>query len=481
MTVAMPSSMASPLKRRKSGVGAPGSVGGVVQPRARSGRFPGEVVDRVRLPSPRDPPGRRQGDGPRRLPAARPVATPLADALGCVLAERRQRPRSRCRRSPTPRWTASPCGRRHRRGAGGAAGRRHGGGRRRAGQVAVGPGEAIRIMTGAPMPARRRRRRDGRADVRSPTTTPRSSSVAAVAAGNHVRPAGDDLRPGRRCSRPATVADAAATSACWPARRGARSRSCRRPRVGVLSTGDELVDGPAPLRAGPDPRLATGTRCSPLLAEAGCDAGRPRARSATTRPPSPRRSSARRRRCDALVTSGGVSMGDFDYVKVVLDRHRRRCGGCRSPSSRPSRWRSARSRRRRHRCRCSACPATRCRRWCRFELFARPGAAADDGHRHDASTARRVPARRRRAAAAAGPTARSTSSGWSPRYDEPTAAYHVRSPAARGRTSSPPWPPANALAVAARRRRRSAAGGRRVATGHGSSADRRRSGRSRPA
>src|SRR5206468_12807175 len=24
--------------------------------------------------------------------------------------------------------------------------------------------------------------------------------------------------------------------------------------------------------------------------------------------------------CDALVTSGGVSMGDFDYVKVVLDR-----------------------------------------------------------------------------------------------------------------------------------------------------------------
>ena len=45
--------------------------------------------------------------------------------------------------------------------------------------------------------------------------------------------------------------------------------------------------------------------------------------------------------CDAIVTSGGVSMGDYDVVKAVLVADRRHDAGCRSRSSRPSRSRSA--------------------------------------------------------------------------------------------------------------------------------------------
>ena len=86
------------------------------------------------------------------------------------------------------------------------------------------------------------------------------------------------------------------------------------------------------------------------------------------------------RDCDAICTSGGVSMGDYDYVKVVLDR----LGDMRwmQVAIKPAKpfafgvvERPAAGR-----CRCSGCPATRCRRWCRFELFARPALRRMMGH-----------------------------------------------------------------------------------------------------
>ena len=90
-----------------------------------------------------------------------------------------------------------------------------------------------------------------------------------------------------------------------------------RPRVGVCSTGDELVAS-GPLAAG----LIRDSNRPMLLAvleEAGCtpvDYGIARddeqALTATI--------SRAVDECDALVTSGAVSMGDFDFVKVVLER-----------------------------------------------------------------------------------------------------------------------------------------------------------------
>ena len=63
--------------------------------------------------------------------------------------------------------------------------------------------------------------------------------------------------------------------------------------------------------------------------------------------------------CDAVVTSGGVSMGDFDFVKAVLDR----IGDMRwmQVAIRPAKPLAAGHDRRgrRRRVRCSGCPATR--------------------------------------------------------------------------------------------------------------------------
>jgi molybdopterin molybdotransferase len=86
----------------------------------------------------------------------------------------------------------------------------------------------------------------------------------------------------------------------------------------VLSTGDELVSGSAPLRAG-QIRDSNRPTLLALVAQAGCDAVDlgsvvDDAVSITEA------FDAAAEGCDAVVTSGGVSMGDFDLVKVVLDQ-----------------------------------------------------------------------------------------------------------------------------------------------------------------
>ena len=97
-----------------------------------------------------------------------------------------------------------------------------------------------------------------------------------------------------------------------------RLRVIRRPVVGVISTGDELVDGPGALAPG-QIRDSNRVTLLAMLVESGFDTvdlGLVRDDEALIE-------AALRgavERCDALVTSGGVSMGDFDYVKAVLER-----------------------------------------------------------------------------------------------------------------------------------------------------------------
>jgi molybdenum cofactor synthesis domain-containing protein len=133
--------------------------------------------------------------------------------------------------------------------------------------------------------------------------------------GEHVRPAGDDIRVGQVVVDAGTVLN--------PAHLGVLAsvgvstvRVVRRPRVGVLSTGDELVEGNAPLRPG---QLRDSNRHT-LIAQAaadGCDVvdlGLVRDDKEAVAAVITRASED----CDALLTSGGVSMGDFDEVKAVL-------------------------------------------------------------------------------------------------------------------------------------------------------------------
>ncbi len=177
-------------------------------------------------------------------------------------------------------------------------------------------GEAARIMTGAPLP-------DG-ADAVCPVEQTRAGSgpatvgiLAPVGPGRHVRHPGEDVRQGDLVIDTGTLLS--------PAHLGLlaslgidRVRAVPRPTVGVLSTGDELTTLPGPPTAG---RIRDANRPALLaaLAEAGClpvDLG--------IVPDDGDRLAAAlldgARRCDALVTSGGVSVGDHDLTRLVLER-----------------------------------------------------------------------------------------------------------------------------------------------------------------
>ena len=180
--------------------------------------------------------------------------------------------------------------------------------------IPVGAGEAIRIMTGAPMP-------DGADAVMMVERTERDGDdgvlVHAVAfAGDHIRLPGGDLEAGQVVFTAGTVLGPAHIGVL--ASVGAHVVSVhRRIRVGVLSTGDELVEqgalAPGQIRDSNRPMLCA------LAAAAGAevvDLGLARddedlivsvLEDAFTR-------------CDAVLTSGGVSMGDYDFVKAALDR-----------------------------------------------------------------------------------------------------------------------------------------------------------------
>jgi molybdopterin molybdotransferase len=179
----------------------------------------------------------------------------------------------------------------------------------------LGAGEAIRIMTGAPIP-------DGADAVVMVEDTERIGDRGvrigrSVRSGNSVRTAGDDVQPGDLLFTAGTVITPAVVGVL--ASVNARTISAHpRSRVAVLSTGDELVEDGGPLRPGQiresNRRMLTG-----LLRETGCEV----VDFGTVADDEAALESVLRRAaddCDAIVTSGGVSMGDYDVVKAVLGR-----------------------------------------------------------------------------------------------------------------------------------------------------------------
>jgi len=181
--------------------------------------------------------------------------------------------------------------------------------------VAVGSGEAIRIMTGAPMP-------DGADAVvmvedteRVGETHVRVSRSAKVRDG--VRDAGSDVRAGETVFVRGTVLNAAGIGVL--ASVNARTvRAFPRARVALLSTGDELVVDGSPLRIG-QIRESNLTMLDSMIASTGCEV----INLGVVRDDEAELERVLRevtQRCDAIVTSGGVSMGDFDVVKAVLSK-----------------------------------------------------------------------------------------------------------------------------------------------------------------
>lgn len=177
------------------------------------------------------------------------------------------------------------------------------------------PGEAIRIMTGAPMPA-------GADAVVMVEETERVGDDrvrigATVAAGAAIRRAGDDVEPGELVFAAGTVVTPAIVGVL--ASINARVVTVHpRARVAVLSTGDELIEDGGPLAPG-QIRESNRKMLAALLRDVGCevvDMGTVRDDEAALEVVL-RQATAD---CDAVVSSGGVSMGDYDVVKAVLGR-----------------------------------------------------------------------------------------------------------------------------------------------------------------
>lgn len=177
----------------------------------------------------------------------------------------------------------------------------------------VRPGEAVRIMTGAALPEGA----DAVCMVER-TTLDGSGWVVveeAVAPRANVRPVGDDIAAGQDVFGAGEVVGPAHIGVL--ASVGAQMvRVTPKPRVGVVSTGDELVEPGAPLGAGKirdsnRPALLSALRLDGFQA---VDLGHaPDDEGALARA-----IELAAEHCDAVLTSGGVSVGDRDLVKVVL-------------------------------------------------------------------------------------------------------------------------------------------------------------------
>lgn len=185
----------------------------------------------------------------------------------------------------------------------------------------VGPGEAVRIFTGAPVPAgadlvviQEDTRVTGHHDSGAPAAVEITGERADAEAGDNIRPAGIDFQTGAvglqagRGLEARAIALAAAMGHPWlPVH--------RRPRVAILATGDELARPGEPL--GPDAIVDAVSPClTALFADAGADVVdlgiAPDARDRIDA------QIATARGADLLVTIGGASVGDHDLVQAAL-------------------------------------------------------------------------------------------------------------------------------------------------------------------
>lgn len=175
----------------------------------------------------------------------------------------------------------------------------------------VGPGQAIRIMTGAPIP------RGADTVLKIEDTEPASDSVRVFKGepkGANIRPQGEDVKKGECII--------AKGSRIRPGEAGMLAILAKpfvfvyqRPRVAILSTGDELAD--LDERFSEDKIINSNSYgIAAAVQEAG---GTPILLGiARDTPTALKEKISQGLNADMLVLSGGVSMGDYDFTKAVF-------------------------------------------------------------------------------------------------------------------------------------------------------------------
>ena len=178
----------------------------------------------------------------------------------------------------------------------------------------VGPGQAVRIMTGAVVP-------DGCDSViMQERATAKGDSVAVTAvpeAGTNTRKAGEDLRKGEPALKQGHLVRPAELGLLASLGIGEVS-VYRKLRVAFFSTGDELVGVGEALGPG---QIYDSNRYTlyGMLTRMGCevlDMGVIRDTPEAIEKAFAQASTA----ADVVITSGGVSVGEADYVKQILER-----------------------------------------------------------------------------------------------------------------------------------------------------------------
>jgi len=176
---------------------------------------------------------------------------------------------------------------------------------------AVGPGQAVSIMTGAPAP-------EGADAVVMVEYTSREANKVeiskSVAAGENIVPQASEARRGDRLLSPGHCLDYAALAIAASIGRS-HLLVYRKPQVAVLSTGDEIVD----IDAVPAPGQIRNSNSYSLAAQVQAAGGEP-----LILPIAPDEIVRLRElitdglEADLLLLTGGVSMGKYDLVEQVL-------------------------------------------------------------------------------------------------------------------------------------------------------------------
>jgi molybdopterin molybdotransferase len=180
----------------------------------------------------------------------------------------------------------------------------------------IGPGECARIYTGAPLPE------GADSVIRQEDTDGGAETVTIVKdrdVGVNYRKAGEDIQKGAKVLvagtelGPAHLGVLASLAVAHPL-------VYRRPRVAILGSGDEIVDVDQPEEILSGRKIASSNTHTlvALVRQAG---GEPvNLGIAADTPDSLKEHLSRARDCDLLITTAGISVGEHDYVRAVLEQ-----------------------------------------------------------------------------------------------------------------------------------------------------------------